>query len=174
MLLGIATLIVVADRVTKTIVAHNLMLNASWHPSTPLLQRIFSLTHITNTGAAFGLFRNMGWLFIVIHVVVIVAIVVYHRQLPAGFGWTRLALGLQMGGALGNLIDRVRQGYVVDFVDLNFWPVHNWPIFNVADSSIVVGVVFLAISMLREDAMAADGKVDSSEGEAVGETGTSS
>ena len=98
------------------------------------------------------LFPKQGALFVLIAFIVIAAIIVYYRHLPEGYLVARVALGLMLGGALGNLIDRLRQGYVVDFADVNFWPLHNWPIFNVADSAIVVGVVLLAITMLIEDA----------------------
>lgn len=149
-LLGVATLTLVADRVTKTVIINNLMPNEPWQPPATVLQRIASLTYTTNTGAAFGLFPNQGVFFIVIAILVVTAIIYYYRHLPAGYGLTRLALGMQLGGALGNLVDRLRQGYVVDFVDLNFWPLHNWPVFNVADSAIVIGVCLLALCMLRE------------------------
>ena len=84
--------------------------------------------------------------------VVIVAIIVYYRYLSDGQWLMRVALGLQLGGAIGNnLIDRPRQGYVVDFIDLNFWPLHNWPIFNLADTAVVSGVTVLALVMLWEE-----------------------
>jgi len=63
----------------------------------------------------------------------------------------RVALGLQLGGAIGNLVDRLRYGSVVDFIDFNFWPLHNWPISNVADVSVVAGVTLLALVMLWEE-----------------------
>ena len=63
----------------------------------------------------------------------------------------RMVLAFSLGGAIGNLVDRLRQGFVVDFIDLNFWPLHEWPIFNLADSSIVAGVVMLSLLMLWEE-----------------------
>jgi len=105
--------------------------------------------HTTNSGAAFGIFPNQGSLFILIAVVVVLAIVLYQRRLPAG-GWLiRLTLGLQLGGAVGNLLDRLHYGYVIDFIDIGFWP-----IFNLADASIVMGVVILAYRLWREDQLA--------------------
>lgn len=172
-LLGITTLTLIADRVTKSLVANNLALNESWHPPVSFLRRIFSLTYTTNTGAAFGLFPNQGFLFIVIALVVATAIIFYYRHLPAGYGLVRLALGLQLGGALGNLADRLRQGYVIDFVDLNFWPLQDWAVFNLADSAIVVGVSLLALAMLREDTMGEDLQTLSPENDVVGEPDTS-
>jgi signal peptidase II len=173
-LLAVATLTLIADRVSKTVIANNLALNASWRPPIPLVQRLFSLTYTTNTGAAFGLFPDQGIMFIVIAFMVVTAIVFYYRHLPAGYGLVRLALGLQLGGALGNLIDRLRQGYVIDFIDLNFWPLQDWPVFNLADSSIVLGVGLLALTILREDLGDQDEETPSPESDAASEPGTSS
>jgi signal peptidase II len=170
-LLGVATLTLVADWVTKTIVACNLVLNESWQPPATFLRRVFSLTYTTNTGVAFGLFPNQGFLFIIIAFIVITAIIFYYRHLPAGYGTVRLALGLQLGGALGNLIDRLRQGYVIDFIDLNFWPLQDWAVFNLADSAIVVGVGLLALAMLREDIDDKDKEAPAPESDAAGEPG---
>jgi signal peptidase II len=173
-LFGMAALTLAADRATKTVVVNNLTLNQPWHPSASWLQRVFSLTYTTNTGAAFGLFPDQGYLFVIIAMVVITAIIVYYRHLPPGYGLARMALGLQLGGALGNLIDRLRQGYVVDFVDFNFWPMQNWPVFNLADSAIVVGVVLLAVTMLLEDIEEPDNRVGAPESDTVTEPGASS
>jgi signal peptidase II len=173
-LLGVATLTLIADRVSKTIIADRLALNQTWHPPVPFLRHIFSLTYTTNTGAAFGLFPDQGALFVIIAFVVIAAILFYYRQLPDGHGLARVALGLQLGGALGNLIDRLRQGYVVDFIDFNFWPLRNWPVFNLADSAIVVGVGLLALTMLLEDIEEQDQEPESSESDAASEPSTSS
>ena len=93
--------------------------------------------------STFGLLQDQTYFFIVVGVVVIGVIVASYRYIPEP-GWLlNLCLGLQMGGAIGNLIDRIRDGYVVDFVDLTFWPV-----FNVADSAICVGVAGLALTVL--------------------------
>jgi signal peptidase II len=92
------------------------------------------------------MFPDQGNFFIVIAVVVALTILLYYRYLPTGEWLVRLSLGLQLGGALGNLLDRLRYGHVVDFVDIGFWP-----IFNVADVSIVSGVAILAYCLWRED-----------------------
>jgi len=118
----------------------------------PWLASVFTFTHVTNTGVAFGLFQGMGYLFVAISVVVVVVILIYQRHLPQDRWLIRVALGLQLAGAIGNnLIDRVRLGHVVDFIDLTFWPLATFPVFNVADSSIVVGVILLAVLMLIEE-----------------------
>jgi signal peptidase II len=97
------------------------------------------------------LFQSLGLLFVIVRIVVIVAIIVYERHLPPDQWLARAALGLPLGGAIGNLIDRVRLGSVVDFIDLNFWPLETFPVFNLADASIVVGVAVLMLLMLVED-----------------------
>jgi signal peptidase II len=145
-----AGLVLFLDQVTKYQVATWLKEGQSWDVM-PWLPPLFRITPVTNTGAAFGLFPKLGDVFMAIAVVVIVAIFVYYRRLPDGQELVRLALGLQMGGALGNLIDRLRQGFVVDFIHFNYWPMRNWPVFNLADSAIVAGVVLLALLMLWEE-----------------------
>jgi signal peptidase II len=141
---AVALLILVADQISKHLVLSNLNPGQSWNPVTSLAPWV-SITHVTNTGAAFGLFPDRGSLFVVIAVTVVVAIIFYYRHLPTGQWWIKVSLGLQLGGALGNLLDRLRLGYVIDFIDFKIWPV-----FNVADSSIVVGVAILAYYLLRE------------------------
>jgi signal peptidase II len=141
---AVALLALVADQISKYLVFSNLNPGQSWNPITSLTSWV-SITHVTNTGAAFGLFPDRGSLFVVIAVIVVAAIIFYHRHLPAGQWWIKVSLGLQLGGALGNLLDRLRLGYVIDFIDFKIWPV-----FNLADSSIVVGVAILAYYLLRE------------------------
>ncbi len=141
-LLAIATLAL--DQLTKWLIANSLEIGQSFAPI-PALSNLFAITHVTNTGVAFGLFKEAGTFFIFVAVVVITVIVSYLRKLPKDQWLVRIALGLQLGGAFGNLVDRLRLGYVVDFIDFKFWPV-----FNVADSAIVIGVVLLAVAMWRE------------------------
>jgi signal peptidase II len=143
-------LVVLVDQLTKHLVTASLAEGQSWDV-VPWLAPIFRITHVTNTGAAFGLFRGWGDFFTIVAAVVIVAIIVYYRQLPGGQRLMRVALGLQLGGAIGNLVDRLRQGFVVDFIDLNFWPLHEWPVFNLADGSLVTGVTLLAALMIWEE-----------------------
>jgi len=124
----------------------------------PWLAPIFRITHVTNTGVAFGLFPGASVFFTVVSTVVVVTILAYGWNLPGDNGLMRVVLALPLGGAIGNLTDRLRQGFVVDFIDLNFWPLHDWPIFNLADSSIVAGVVLLALLMLWEERREQDGR----------------
>jgi signal peptidase II len=135
---AIAVLILIADQFSKHIIQQAMRPGDFWSPL-PFLGRLFRISYVTNTGAAFGLFPNQGGLLVVVALVVVVVIVAYYRHLPAERWLLHLSLGLQLGGAIGNLLDRVRLGYVVDFIDVGFWPV-----FNLADSAIVVGVAILA------------------------------
>ncbi len=141
----VTVLTVFADQVSKAYVVAHLALHRSWMPI-DAVEPVFRFTHVHNTGAAFGLFPQGGSIFLIIAVIVSVVIIYYYRQLSGSAWLVRLALGLQLGGALGNVIDRVRLGYVVDFFNVEYWPV-----FNVADSCIVVGVVLLALVMLWEE-----------------------
>jgi signal peptidase II len=145
-----AASVVFADQFSKYLVTSWLEEGQSWDMA-PWLAPVFRITHVTNTGAVFGLFRGWGDIFIVITVVVILAIFLYSHNLPGGQWLMRMVLGLQLGGAVGNLVDRLRQGFVVDFIDLNFWPLHEWPVFNLADASIVAGVALLALLMIWEE-----------------------
>lgn len=161
----LAGLVIVIDQVTKWMVEARLPLNRSWAPW-PEYAHLFQFSHVANTGAAFGLLPNGSLFFGAAAVLVAIVIVVYNFQLPAGFWGLRFALGLQLGGALGNLIDRVRLGHVTDFFD--FGP---WYIFNVADISIVTGVIILGCLMWLEErklreleaGMAASNRVDEEE-----------
>jgi signal peptidase II len=141
---GVALLVLVADQLSKAWVVANLPRHVPVDVI-PGLQPILSFTYLTNTGVAFGLMPQMGDLFTVLAGVVIVAILYFYRTLEFHGPLVHLALGLQVGGALGNLVDRLFRGSVVDFLDVNFWPFQTWPVFNLADSAIVVGVFLLLI-----------------------------
>ena len=121
------------DQLSKQLVRTYLGLGESW-PS----EGLFRLTHGTNTGSAFGLFPNQTAFLIIASVIAIGFLVYFYRKHALPRPLLRFAIGLQLGGALGNLIDRLRAGAVVDFIDVG-----PWPIFNLADSSIVVGMAVL-------------------------------
>jgi signal peptidase II len=143
-LLIIAAVTLLIDQFTKYLAVTYLAPIIVWAPI-PSLAHIFTFTFTTNTGVAFGLFKDLGLIVVGVAVVVIAAIVIYQGQVPQEAWLVRVALGLQLGGAFGNLIDRLRLGHVTDFIHFHFWPV-----FNVADMSIVGGVILLALTMLRE------------------------
>jgi signal peptidase II len=141
--LGLAALVVVLDQLTKRLAEGKLR----GQRSVPVLDDIVRLTYVENRGAAFGLLQDQTAFFVLVGILVIGVIAASYRYLPRSGFRLHLALGLQLGGAIGNLIDRIRQGYVVDFVDFGYrsnW----WPVFNVADSAIVVGVALLALNAL--------------------------
>ena len=143
--LGLALIVLAADQFTKHLVRRFLEEGESWH-LLPSLRRIFSITHVRNRGAAFGLLPNADLLFVLVAVVVIVVILFYSRSLSAGELWVRVSLGLQLGGAVGNLVDRLCfQGYVTDFFAFKPWPT----VFNLADSCIVVGMGILVYRLWR-------------------------
>jgi signal peptidase II len=111
----------------------------------------FRFEHVPNYGAAFGLFQGMGSFFVVVAFVVAAVILYYAVVLPPRQRGIRVLLGLQLGGALGNVIDRLYQGYVTDFIKMGIPGVYDWPNYNIADSAIVVGVISLGIYILSED-----------------------
>lgn len=141
----VACFVLLVDQLAKYAIVSSLTLYETWAPI-PALARIFTIHYVTNTGAAFGLFQNGGLFFIIVATVVSVVILIYYRYVPDGHWLVRMSLGLQLGGALGNLIDRLRLGHVIDMFDFQIWPV-----FNVADASIVGGVLLLGFLLLRED-----------------------
>ncbi|HEX9925995.1 MAG TPA: signal peptidase II [Anaerolineae bacterium] len=152
--MGIAAIVFALDQASKFLVLQNIPLYESWS-FFPALARIFRFTHITNTGAAFGMFPQLGSAFMIVAIIVILGIVAFYHQLPTENLWVRISLGLQLGGAMGNLLDRLVHGHVVDFIDIGFWP-----IFNLADLSIVVGVSILSYHLWQEeDAAAQQSKV---------------
>ncbi len=140
----IVLVIVIVDQLVKWWVVRDL---PAYTPVDPAawLRPVLSFTYVKNTGASFGMFPNMNTAFTVLSVIVLILMVIFQRTIPPQVWMVHVALALVMGGALGNLIDRITRGYVVDFLDVNFWPFASWPVFNVADSAIVVGVAILLI-----------------------------
>jgi signal peptidase II len=138
-LLSTAAFVVVLDQVTKAAVRASLPL----HQARQVIPGLLSLTHVQNMGAAFSMLQGQRWFFILTALAVLGAAAwVWYRYRPTQV-WVALALGLVIGGALGNLIDRVGSGVVTDFIDFGWFPV-----FNVADSAISVGVVVLVLWLL--------------------------
>lgn len=150
LLFGIALGIILLDQLTKSLVVANLSLYERWIPI-DALSRFFSITYTRNTGMAFGFFQSGSLFFLALAVIASVAIIYYYRQIPTSAWLVRIALGLQLGGAVGNAIDRLFRGYVVDFIHLYYEPHFDWPIFNIADSCIVVGVLLLVVILWNSD-----------------------
>jgi signal peptidase II len=139
----IAILIIIADQVTKTIIRQNLEYAQMWIPfGLEWLYPYFYFVHWYNTGAAFGMFQDASTIFTVLAIIVSALIIYYFPKISDEDWHMRFALSLQLGGAIGNLIDRLTIGHVTDFI-----AVGNFPIFNVADASISIGVAVLIISM---------------------------
>jgi signal peptidase II len=139
--LGLAVL--VADQIAKGWIIENLGPTPRVK-SLPVAGDWLTLVYSRNTGVAFGLFQNMPQLFTVTSIAITAgAIYAYAAHLPNRITWVQVAAGLIVGGALGNIVDRLRLGYVVDFISVGWWPV-----FNLADSAITVGVTLLAAYLI--------------------------
>ena len=134
------------DRLTKIAASRLLELDRP----VSVIPNIFNLTLTSNTGAAFGLLKDHRILFLSLSVFVIIFILIYamrHKSMPIA---TAAALGLVLGGAVGNMVDRIRLGYVIDFLDFRIWPV-----FNIADSSICIGAgMLILIAFLHKETVA--------------------
>ncbi len=148
-LTGGAGVIVALDQWTKYLVRSNLALSETWSPF-EWLAPYARIVHWNNTGAAFGIFPSGSMIFTIIAILVSLAILYYFPRVPSDQGTLRLALILQMGGALGNLISRLVQGSVTDFISIG-----SFAVFNVADSSISIGVAVLIAGMWLEERKAA-------------------
>lgn len=132
----IAAIIVAADQITKYLMT-SILLQRPGH-TIPLVDGVLHFTYAENKGAAFSILQNQRWLFISLTVVVCAVIVYAVFARPNMSLMLKISLGLILGGAVGNLIDRIRLGYVVDFIDFR---IINYPIFNVADSAVVIGTI---------------------------------
>ena len=141
--------VIVLDQWTKWLVEIHL----PHHAAHPIIPGFLNLTHVRNTGVAFGLFASEGaasgsWLLIVLGLIALAAVSAYFWFTPGRDRLLLVALSLVVGGAVGNLIDRVSSGAVTDFVDV-YVGAHHWPAFNVADSAITIGIVLMALDSLR-------------------------
>ncbi len=144
---GLAALMLVLDQLTKMWMSANLN-----YGETITLTSFFNFTLLHNTGAAFSFLSDAGgwqrWFFGVVAAAVSVVLVVWIARLPRSKMWEACALALILGGAVGNLYDRVMLGYVVDFIVVHYQR-YAWPAFNIADSAICIGAAMLIIDMFR-------------------------
>ena len=145
---GIALIVVILDQITKWMVVKNMELGeriAIWDPW-------FGLLSHRNRGAAWGMLEGKMWLFTIVTVGVIIGIIYFHHTEAKGKPFFQVSLMLLLGGAIGNFIDRLYYGEVVDFVDVLI-PVINYhfPIFNIADAALTIAVIMLLIAMIMED-----------------------
>ena len=147
----IGFLVIIADQVTKTLVLQKMPL----YKSIPVIPGFFSLTHVHNPGGAFGFLARNGspwrhWIFLGAAIFALVMILYFYHRTPKTHPYLGMGLSLIFGGAVGNLIDRVRFGEVVDFLDVYVATLH-WPTFNVADSAVTVGVgIFVAHILFKK------------------------
>lgn len=148
-LLLLTPLILILDQLTKIYIHKSMQL----YQSIPVINGLFSITYLRNRGAAFSFLAEASWrlpFFLLATVIAVIAIMIAFSKLRDDQRLAAFSLTLILAGAVGNLIDRVRMGEVVDFLDV-YWKTHHWPAFNVADSAICVGVALLALDMLREE-----------------------
>ncbi|HPG59920.1 MAG TPA: signal peptidase II [Candidatus Wallbacteria bacterium] len=141
LMFSLATAFLALDQLTKYAVIKTMILGQS----IPVINEVLHFTYVHNYGAAFGLFQKKWYLFIAVASISIMVIVYYSKFLAPNNLWVQTALALLLAGALGNLIDRLKYRYVVDFIDVRFWPV-----FNIADIVINVGVGMLIVEMFWE------------------------
>jgi signal peptidase II len=140
LLLGLA--VVLCDQLTKQAVRANL----TYSESRPLIDGFFNLVYFRNDGAAWNLLSGHGLILILISTIVLILLLIYHRSFLQNRLLDRIILGLMVGGIIGNLIDRIRFGWVTDFLDFQFGATYHYPSFNVADSSICIAVTLYIVA----------------------------
>lgn len=151
----IAAVVLVLDFITKKLIVNNLELNEE----VSVIGNFFLITSHRNRGAAFGILQEQRLFFIIVTVIIVAGIIWYANTMRKnGSAWLLSGLGLVLGGAIGNFIDRARFGEVVDFFKFNFGS-YTFPIFNIADSAIVVGVILILIDTLLSVKEEKKGKV---------------
>ena len=149
---GLAVIVFAIDQWTKYWIVSNFDLHASLR----LIPGFFNLTHIINSGAAWGLFRRHPDSLKALAGITVTALILFAPYFQGGRGWTRWGWALLVGGIAGNLADRIRIGSVIDFLDFYAGSMH-WPAFNVADSAICAGVIcYIIDSFLKKPALAAN------------------
>ncbi len=153
----LAAVIVILDQVSKAYIRSNLAMGQMWAPWDWLMPYA-RIVRVSNTGVAFGMFQGLQPILAILALAVAGAIIYYYPRIPAGDWILRLALGLQLGGALGNLVDRVTIGHVTDFISVG-----TFPVFNVADLSITIGVAVLVLGVWFQDNKKKDGNTDSNQ-----------
>lgn len=131
----VAAVVVISDQVTKQLILDRFSLGES----RTVIKGFFDLTYIRNSGAAWGMFKDHGTMLIGVSVVMLIFMCIFYRSLVADAQEHRFAFGLLLGGIIGNLLDRIRLSAVTDFLDFYIGS-HHWPAFNIADSSICIGV----------------------------------
>lgn len=142
---AVACVVVCLDQLTKHWVSENFVPGCI----RPVIGGLFNLTFVRNDGAAFGVFRGNNIFFIALSLIAVVVILVLRGRYKMSPPVVKLGVGLILGGAVGNLIDRLLRGSVIDFLDFHAGPYH-WPAFNLADSSICIGVALIIMFSMRK------------------------
>lgn len=143
----VAGIIIVLDQISKAYIRANFVEGVDMWAPWPWLMPYARVIYVTNTGVAFGMFKNMGVIFAALAGIVSIAIIYYYPRIPRRDWTLRLALGFQLAGAMGNLIDRILfQGRVTDFISVG-----DFPVWNVADASITVGVAILLLGIWMQE-----------------------
>ena len=144
----LAAVLLLLDQLSKQIIVQTYHL----HESTPVIPDIFSITYVRNFGAAWGIFSGKIWLLLIIAAVVVAAMIRFYNYLTEGYLEREIALFVIFSGVIGNSIDRIWRGAVVDFFDFHYKNVWSYPVFNVADIAICVGVgLFILSGFLRPE-----------------------
>ena len=155
----IAGVILVLDQITKILVQYSIPFESSYFAPdrVTIIEDFFYLVHIGNKGAAWGMFSEYSGILTLLSFAVLLFIFCFRKQLELHRGTVQIAFGLLIGGILGNLIDRIRVGHVIDFIDIHLpftlpyiLPFGRWPAFNIADSAIVVGMLFYLLLSLSD------------------------
>ncbi|MFH0925597.1 MAG: signal peptidase II [bacterium] len=147
----IILVILILDQWTKYLISSRL----TFDKQIPVIKDFFNIVYVRNNGAAFGLFSRHPTsftvpFFIIVSILAIGMVIYFYKTYAKGFILRKLALAFILGGAIGNLIDRVRFGSVVDFLDF-YWKTRHWPAFNVADTAICIGVGLLILEMIKDE-----------------------
>jgi len=145
-MLSIAFITLLLDQLTKVIIRKTVAISGT----VEVIKGFFELNYAENTGAVFGVFRGGNSILIFIGVIAIAFVFVYYKQFKQDI-WMRVSLGFILGGALGNLADRLLYGFVTDFIRIRLWLFRLvwWPNFNIADAAVLIGAIMMIISMFR-------------------------
>ena len=147
LLIAVLAAVIGLDQLTKWLTVVNL----EEYESFPIWQDVFHFTYVKNTGMAFGMLKDHRWVFMVFSTIAIVALIIYLFRFRPESRWMQISMAMIIGGGIGNMIDRVLLGYVIDFIDVTLI---NFAVFNIADSFVCVGagimIVCLVIDLIKE------------------------
>ena len=147
MMLATGFVVVLIDQYAKFLIRRNLLFGESQL----MIPGFFNLSHLRNTGAVWGILRQQNAWLVLLSLLMLILIAIFHRRLTGDRLIYSFAIGCMVGGIVGNLIDRIKQGWVTDFLDFH-WSASHWPCFNIADSAICVGVaIYIVSSLLAEN-----------------------